>query len=170
MTDNEIIKALKCCQTNKCDECPIYKECHATEKGRVNVVLDLINCLNEKDKKNEGIIELADKTIKAQSAEIERLKSEIVVRDRIIDERGKEIIRHDNAIRSLHKQLDYLKSEAIKEFAERLKERVKSAWAKHFCVFPPPQNSDISQKYLKLEDFDKHINNLVKEMVGDDNA
>lgn len=38
--------------------------------------LEEINRLNERDKKNERIIELADKTIKAQSAEIERLRKE----------------------------------------------------------------------------------------------
>ena len=44
MTDNEIIKALECCVTNKCDECVIYKECHNENgKGRVQVVIDLIN-------------------------------------------------------------------------------------------------------------------------------
>lgn len=88
-----------------------------------------------------------------QKAEIERLQKAIKVQDIMIEQQDY--------------KLKAAKSEAIKEFAERLKERVKSAWAKHFCVFPPPQNFDISQKYLKLEDFDKHINNLVKEMVGE---
>lgn len=104
MTYEQIIKALERCITpvplrcNKCAYLGNYFSCRSTDLKKD--VLDLI---------------------KRQQADIERLKAEIVIRDKIIDERGKEVFRHDNAIRSLHKQLDNLKSEAIKEFAERLK-------------------------------------------------
>lgn len=97
-TDEEIKKGLECCFVNRsCKGCPQYAKDNCIVQVGVKA-LDLIN---------------------RYEAENERLKEEIVIRDKIIDERGKEVIRHDNAIRSLHKQLDNLKSEAIKEFCEK---------------------------------------------------
>lgn len=45
MTDNEIIKALKCCGRKHNEKNDTYcKECHSENgKGRVEVVIDLIN-------------------------------------------------------------------------------------------------------------------------------
>jgi hypothetical protein len=97
--------------------------------------LNLINHLKELDKKNENIIRLADKTIKSQSAEIERLKEGIQFeRERV------------NAIPNLIKAA---KSEAYKEVLER----VRRLWGNYDGY-----------------EFETKFNNLVKEMVGDDNA
>ena len=52
--------------------------------------------------------------LKKANAEIERLK-------KIGDDKTSEVLRHDAAIRELHTQLETAKSEAIKEFAWRLK-------------------------------------------------
>ena len=90
-------------------------------------------------------------------AEIERLKAEIVIRDKIIDERGKEVFRHDNAIRSLHKQLDNLKSEAIKEFAEKVKK--ESVTRLHYGT-----NLELEEtECVEVED----IENLLEETVSE---
>jgi hypothetical protein len=110
MTDKEIIKALECCITNKCDECAIYKECHNENgKGRVQVVLDLIKRQQaesaELQRKNTELeIELKAMRGAANSykAEAERLQDEgLVVNKTFMDFVNKH------------------KCEAIKEFAER---------------------------------------------------
>jgi hypothetical protein len=56
--------------------------------------------------------------INRQKAEIERLK-------KIGDDKTSEILRHATAIGELHKQLETAKSEAIKEFAQRLRKRAR---------------------------------------------
>lgn len=122
MTDNEIIKALKCCKSAvaSCEECPMYVEgvvCHGYE-------------LNEK----------ALDLITRQQVEIERLNIENML---TMSER--------NAFRAsfyeVSKQLKIAKSKAVKEFAERLKEKKR----------------ELDRFIL----YDEDIDNLVKEMVGD---
>ena len=144
MTDNEIIKAVGCCIGNtKCDECPMFRTQNCMNKV-FGYALDLIN---------------------RQKAEIERLKAEIVIRDKIIDERGKEVFRHDNAIRSLHKQLDNLKSEAIKEFAEELEYFVLNEdveIVKPKCKYYGSYINGANQFRHQIKN---GINNLVKEMT-----
>ena len=107
MTDNEIIKALKCCSDSNCHECPI-EGCTDDIFGNA---LDLIN---------------------RQKAENDSLKVDL----------AKCSIRLDN----LYKTADEIKSEAIKEFAERLKKRFYLIAGR--CVV------DVY-----------HIDNLVKEMT-----
>ena len=113
MNDNDIIKALEYCvkydeSCDECrDECPLIETDYCTSVLR-RKTLDLINRLEKTNRKNERIIELADKTIETQKAEIERLQNAYKQcaweRDIFLDE------------------LKTAKSEAIKEFAERLKE------------------------------------------------
>lgn len=124
MTDEQIIKAVDVCKTGACRGCPYH-------------VLGTAGCISILMKDVFGLIN-------RQKAEVERLKAEIVIRDKIIDERGKEVFRHDNTIRSLHKQLDNLKSEAIKEFAEELE---------YFVL-----NEDIEVVEPKCKDYESYIN------------
>lgn len=105
MTDNEIIKALECCVTDDgddCFQCPygdiVYKPGNGGCVNRCHKdALDLIN---------------------RQQAEIESLKQ-------IIDEEDKKILKLQKRIIFWREDLNYqpekIKSEAIKEFAERLK-------------------------------------------------
>ena len=57
MTDNEIIKAFRCCYLNEydCEECPCFKDGHCTDYGDVvtilQQVLDLINRLQAENNK-----------------------------------------------------------------------------------------------------------------------
>ena len=110
MTDDEIIKALECCDftdIKACEECPLY---HTFDCSFVIIdkTLDLVN---------------------RQNAEIERLKQknkEYCEDNRIIAYQRNQ---RDKEIRALHNQLNGLnfmdkqiKSEAIKEFADRLKD------------------------------------------------
>ena len=130
MTDNEIIKALECCIPNnmeKCLVCPFHRECIKEDKNYLaEYALDLIN---------------------RQKAEIERLTvpKELIDDDfcGVVCEFAEELIKK-------------AKAEAIKEFAERLKDY----YIKDKRYDRPNAHTMIS--FL----FDK-IDNLVKEMVGE---
>ena len=123
MTDNEIIKALECCIPNnmeKCLVCPFHRECIKEDKNYLaEYALDLIN---------------------RQKAEIERLTvpKELIDDDfcGVVCEFAEELIKK-------------AKAEAIKEFAERLKEKERP-------TFPLAMVIDVCE-----------IDNLVKEMVGE---
>lgn len=99
MTDEQIIKALECCIGNtQCNKC---------------LILGTSNCMNK-------LMQNALNLINRKKAEIESLKQ-------IIDEQDKEIIKLQKRIIFWREDLNYhpekIKSEAIKEFAERLCKR-----------------------------------------------
>ena len=124
-TDEQIIKALEYCSTdvreNTCPKCAFYKK-HRCSTLMLNAVSDLIN---------------------RQKAEIENLKQ-------IIDEEDKEILKLQKRIIFWREDLNYqpekIKSESIKEFAERLKEKLQ--WDVEF-----------DNKLV----FESDIDNLIKE-------
>lgn len=112
MTDNEIIKALEICSHRNgdlpCEGCPAYSIAQMCMEDLMSDAFDLINRKN---------------------AEIERLQDELII------SKGEEIKLHDDmcvlkdelhrAKVEISKHFDYMdeaKSEAIKEFADRLKE------------------------------------------------
>ena len=126
MTDEEIIKALECCA----DEDMGCEVCPYWAKG----------CTVEKD-----TIDL----INRQQAEIERLKEENKFHRKTITE---------NAQRALEvtiEEIEKAKSEAIKEFAERLKTIF------NFGV-------RVYEGKCTVDGVVHNIDNLVKEMVGDE--
>ena len=97
MTDNEIIKALERTASWVCDECKFHGEmCDGDkcEKVVAENALDLINC---------------------QKAEIERLNEKITAKD-------ENNYYFMGQLRLAREKLLIAKSEAIKEFAERLKD------------------------------------------------
>lgn len=136
-TDEEIIKALRCCSEiiTLCDACPFYnsvENCHAF--GLKKNALDLI---------------------KRQKAEIERLRSMNQAKlDAIHDLRAQNEILSKNADTAFQDGLNEcrelfepeIKSEAYKEFARKLK-----------CGVPQEHGA------IRCSDVD----NLVKEMVGE---
>ena len=124
MTDNEIIKYLE--QTiDKYNKNEIFVD---------NIRLD----------------KLSLDLIKRQQAEIERLRSvQLVQANRIAELRGTKF-EQINVIQNLKQQLITSKSEAVKEFAERL----KKVWFDNGYESP-----DV--------DFEDFVDNLVKEMAGD---
>lgn len=119
MTDEQIIKALE----HNASKCKFYKDGH--DGGLFESTLDLIN---------------------RQQVEIESLKQ-------IIDEQDKEIIKLQTRIIFWREDLNYqpekIKSEAIKEFAERLKRKI---WHSGWCNLEMTITPEI-------------ITNLVKEMT-----
>ena len=63
--------------------------------------------------------------------------------------------------------LKEIKSEAVKEFAERLKNEIINDTA-YAC--DSTQHSGYYDYQIKIGDIPEYIDNLVKEMIGDDNA
>lgn len=132
MTDEQIIKAYERCFTlgfdeSACYECPFYTATAKCTEDLRDSALDLIN---------------------RQKSEIESLKQ-------IIDEQDKEILKLQKRIIFWREDLNYqpekIKSEAIKEFAERLKSvQTQGFWEEN--------------AYVSVNDID----NLVKEMTEEE--
>lgn len=145
MTDNEIIKGLKCCNREKtvgdCDNCP-YNEGEGCLTELIEDTLDLIN---------------------RQKEEIVRLKKiQQVQANRIVEERGR---RYELA-NTVGMQIKAAISEAIREYAEKLKENL-AVDCDRVC-----ERSDlfggITTGY-PIAEVDDCIDNLVKEMAGESN-
>ena len=169
MTDNEIIKALECmASVNENGLCYAEQEnIKRMKEGKPYIV-----CSNIKDEKfeccphyqepfdtcmddgsHQKALQSALDIITRQKAEIERLKEHL-----------KEVCSCYHRMESLYnlkcKELDISdrllernKSEAIKEFAERLKEK------SFYCA-----RTDGKDNFMVLE---MDIDNIVKEMVGE---
>lgn len=122
LTDNEIIKAL--------EEMADYP--HYYEDGQIlKSALDIINRLKDNERKYRGKVQSQRYEISCNQKNIERYKGVIEI---------------------LEKDVATAKSEAIKEFAERLKEETLT--------------TDKFGEILLVQDID----NLAKEMVGENNG
>ena len=121
MTDNEIVKALECCDMAggafDCKKCPNFKDFAECKESLSRCALDLIN---------------------RQKVEIERLNGYL------------DVISYST---------DKIKAEAIKEFAERLKEKA--------CRISVSYKGEIIPERTEYHIGEVDIDNLVKEMVGD---
>lgn len=135
MTDNEIIKALNYCCGNiknndeECQEDMCYQVClpESREEG-------IRWC-------REWLIKDALDLINRQKAEIERLR---------------EIANH-KCQKCVSRTIECAKSEAIKEFAERLKENIRNAIDTYYNSY--------GGGYYHAEDTIDDIDNLVKEIT-----
>lgn len=128
MTDAEIIKTLECCTTKgaKCSDCPAFKKVDRSDcKKYFRGAIDLIN---------------------RQQAEIEGLQ-------KANEELGKVIAGAYQLNCFLEVSRKCVRKEAIKEFAERLKEEIDIR----------PTHSKEQNKYVCFL-----IDNLVKEKVGEE--
>ncbi len=126
ITDSEIIKALECCIDCDCKNCPCQTEDgHCMEKDDA-LILDLIN---------------------RQKAEIERLEKRLDMSRKELSRRRERCIQNSELNLKLLSELKIVKSEVIREFAERLK--VKAAW------------DDRDNNVVHLDDIDS----IVKEMT-----
>lgn len=128
MTDNEIIEALECCANNPNDSVCYESKCPLFGQKCIDVLgknaLDLIT---------------------RKKAEIERLTEE--------NKKVSAYIGNGWGYVSFLEFVKNQRAEAIKEFAERLKDKVRLYKASEWQGF----------KYIPLGEID----NLVKEMVGD---
>ncbi len=111
--------------------------------------------------------ELSIEIINRQKAEIESLKQ-------IIDEQDKEIIKLQKRIIFWRKDLNYqpekIKSEAIKEFAERLKTRFNdlSLHTKNHGKSISVDEIDKTANWILHEVVPKEIDKIVKDMTRSD--
>ena len=103
--------------------------------------LDLINRYEEIVKKCETVEHFADKTIATLQAENERLKDD----NKFLQDRR-------------FKELSEVKAEAIKEFADKVKSHSRKM-----------QSSDFSGEFWDKAVLVADIDNLLKELVGEDN-
>ncbi len=125
MTDNEIIKALECCSKEDCGNCPVSK---------------FGSCI-------DNTMEEALALINRQKGEIERLRENQDTLTTVLARSFAVKLCGGNPVAEI-------KSEALKKFAERLKEYKCS-----YETFNYP-----SFYAVEIEDID----NLVKKMVGAD--
>lgn len=203
MTDNEIIKALECCVKSKtvkdCKEngCPAsgkegcYYACATESNDFIDAMLtdalDLINRQKERDKKNERIIELADKTIKTQSAEIERLQHILLNFMNETEEWERkygvdtENIPQIAILSSVEKNvMKRIKFKVTQEITKKIHTEIKNAIENNYKVKREHQDNRniINDEFVMYVDgkihalcgIDDYVDNLLKEMVGDDNA
>ena len=110
MTDNEIIKSMQCVIGNdaNCSECT-YQKVLPFPSCRMMCAknaLDLINRQKAIIEKSEKVERFADKTIETANAEIERLE--------------KELMKCKLEKEMLYQTVEEIKSETIKEFAEKI--------------------------------------------------
>ena len=166
LEDNEIKKSLKCCREEDCYGCPyLFKdECTNYLTGDA---LDLINrqkaeiekCVNTLCKKEDMMQLIAEERqqyydeLQTARAEIERLNKEISTFDvfYFCSYSGCEAVSNECWETCPNSVYNKTRAEAIKEFAERLKKEMYAE--RGFSVCP-----------------DDTIDNLVKEMVGENNA
>ena len=167
MTDNEIIKLLECCKKSQCSKCYYSKECDGYTQ--VNYALDLINRqqaeiqrITEKFNCQQTVYADLSKIIKNQKEEIVRLEYENEILSKNADTAFQDGL---NEAQDLYAEQikDEIKSEAIKECAERLKEKVENVRKKYqrLCREQDEKEDEIIEIHCK--GIIKLINNLVKE-------
>ena len=126
MTDNEIIKALECCRQKEehCHICP-YNPIDDCCRHLLKDALDLINRHNADIKGLEDSERIGDQLIERQRAEIERLQKSNEEMFCTISKQDAEITQLQKRIVFWREDMNYQpekeRTEAIKEFAKRLK-------------------------------------------------
>lgn len=144
LTDNEIVKALKICGTykGKCTDCPAFIKVDRSNCKQVLLgAIEIINRQNEQLKANFD----SRQTNECENIDVARFEAEIT-------RKKEEIEELKSAINGFRGYEDKIKAKAYKEFADRLKERVYKGG-----VHPTVE-----------DEFMCDIDNLVKEMVGED--
>lgn len=132
-TDDEIIKALELCSKldlsfEECDKCPYKGECGTKDGNMPADALALINRQKAEIEKLEKLDELAERSIEASTAVINDLRSEVALlndantnlQDLYQSEKSKVLKKQEKLIMA-YRKLQTAKSEAIKEFAKKIK-------------------------------------------------
>ena len=140
LTDNEIKKALELCLKNECDKCPF----NLSEVCQIDLMKLLFDLINRLQAENERL-----KFVRTRDAQRynEKISDQAHTNCILID-------LHSNAIKEVKELEDRLKTakaEAYEEFAERLKENSIATFS--------------FEGFVLVEEID----NLLKELVGEDN-
>lgn len=153
LTDEEIVCALECCGVyHSCDSCPFYED---RVKGK--------DCLSY-------VQTYALDLINRQKAEIERIQKARLKQAQFLAEQKLQKSE-------LHDKLSRAKTEAYKEFSEKIKQEIKEAYdsnievlnehfEKHRGCFNDTFVGIIEGKNNALLGLSDFIDNLLKEMVG----
>lgn len=141
MTDNEIIKALK--SDIRLAEYIDSDYCGAVDKALIQSAINSINRLQAKVIKEQNKNSKLRNERNHLQAEIERLNKVYQANQQLIN--------------ALNKSYFLAKSEAYKEFAERLKENINKRFV---------EDNTMIYRCVHIKDID----NLLKEMAGEDNA
>ena len=156
MNDEEIKKVLECCGIEEtCWECPLKNEVDCLDKLN-HSLLDLINRQQAESERLKILCTSKDVIIKEQEAEIERLENAIIALMSYLDILGadKTDTSFINQATEFNKQIRAdIKSEAIKEFAERLKMK---------AYLDNGLNGFLRSRVIDVNDID----NLLAERVG----
>lgn len=161
MSDEERQKALECCLLGDCMSCPIirFQNCWIMLKDETFSYLNRQQAENEQLKRNLSQCENGySQELHLARCKIEELKSLCTSEDKLIKE--------------LRAEIKQAKSEAIKEFAERLRKEVANTWFGVCCTGETEEYKEGCLHGLVAKQ--KHclciINNLLAEMVGGENA
>ena len=142
LTDNEVVKAFReCCVKLNGNFCD---ECQYNNKGMCNdiqMATDILDLINRKDEELNRL-----------QAENERLKNHI--------QEGIDLAKQ------IPEMLALTKAKAYKEFADRLKNEIISDTA-YGC--DTNQHTGYYDYQIKIGDIPEYIDNLLKELVGEDN-
>lgn len=164
-TDEQIKKAMECCCETECKECPFRCGSAVCISNLMEAILDLINRQEaEKAELQRENCELKSK-IERVRVEVAELNSNLILlrndyeqcRSSYEEYKAKVAILNDKLI-TAYKLLKSAKSEAIKEFAERLKARTTTIfWRVN------EDTREITHPFVDVNEID----NLVEEMVGE---
>lgn len=152
MTDKDLIKALECCNKDDCDNCPYKRNCK-------NVMRDILDLITRQQAEIDDLTERLDATIAGQ----ETLQKALAEKDREVEHLNKEVDRLSQCVLYHDGHSEDAKSEAIIEFAQRLKSLVNQH---HYMLANIHNSRDFG---MFTVGFEQAIDNIVKEMVGDSN-
>ena len=154
MEDREIIKALECCSTKgaNCKDCPAFVKVDRSNCKKVLLgAIDIINRLQAEKQNLEVELKAMRGAANAYKAENERLEKNI-------ETETNHITRLENQIERLLQRIKTIKAEAYKECIEKVKEKSKKS--EIVC-----SGALVTTSYLISA---KNLNNLLKELVGED--
>lgn len=164
LTDAEIKKALECCSSGSygCDNgCPLDKECDSPIRWGEKIMKSALDLINRKDQENESL-----------KAEVERLKSCVKTEDEVkeIAKRAMEPLVKEITREQIDIAVKLAKAEAYKEFLPLL-EKFRDEVVDKFIIMC--DGNDYNKlNLMSMVDtidciYDKHIDNILNELVGD---
>lgn len=133
MNENEIIKALECCiseEVQGCKDCPLLEFSRDCDECRTELMKQALDIIKRKNAENEGLKcrnQNLTFDLTSAKAEIEAFKESIREHAEMLAERDVQIRmlqKENEAFAPLGMLYSEIKSEARKEFVERLKAKL----------------------------------------------